>query len=210
MKILHINQQRPEARVVAETVNIIERGGVVVVPTDTCYGISVDVYNRKAVHKVFDIKQRYYRKPISILVSNIEMLTPFTQISKKVHELAEKYLPGQLTIVVPSIPGFEMIQGVPLDTVGFRIPDSPINLDIVASLGKPITTTSANVTGQQNCYNISDLLNQLKHQKIQPDLILDGGELENRKPSTVIQVIDEEVVLLRKGELEISEVTEKE
>lgn len=210
MKVLHINQQRPEARVIAETVTVMERGGVVVLPTDTCYGISADVYNKKAVRNVFDIKQRYYRKPVSILVSSIEMLEPFAMMSDLVYTLVEKYLPGQLTIVVPTITGFEMVHGFPLDTVGFRIPDSPINTAIVESLGKPITTTSANMTGQDNCYSLNDLMDQFKHQKLQPDLILDGGLLEFRKPSTVIQVIGDEIQVLRQGDLVVEEAQTSE
>ena len=205
MKILHINQQRPEVRVIAETVTTLQRGGVIMLPTDTCYGISADIYNKKAVQQVFDIKQRYYRKPISILVSDLSMLTPFAEPNETVYKLVEKYMPGQLTIVIPTIPGFEMVQGIPLKTVGFRIPDSPVNLAIVESLGKPITTTSANMTGQEACYNINELMSQFEHQKFQPDLILDGGALETRKPSTVVEVIGDEIHVLRQGELEIEE-----
>lgn len=207
MKILRVHLERPEARVIAQAVNVIERGGVLAVPTDTCYGLAADVYNKRAVQRVFDIKQRYYRKPVSILVSDIEMLVPIAEINETAKKLAEKYLPGPLTIVVPVLPGISFQPGVITETIGFRIPDSPVNLAIVESLGKPITTTSANVSGDQNSYTLSDLLHQFEGKKYQPDLILDGGDLQHNKPSTVVQVQGDQVIVLRQGDLVVSEAS---
>lgn len=205
MKILRVHLERPEARVIAQTTSVIQQGGVIAVPTDTCYGLSADVYNKKAVQRVFDIKQRYYRKPISIMVSDVDMMRPIAEINKTVEDLAKKYLPGRLTIVVPALSGITFQPGVINETIGFRIPDSPVNLAIVESYGKPLTTTSANISGQENSYSLQNLLQQFEGKKYQPDLILDGGDLSHNKPSTVIQVKGEEVFLLRQGDLVVEE-----
>lgn len=205
MKILRVHLERPEARVIAQTTSVIQRGGIIAVPTDTCYGLSADVYNQRAVQRVFDIKQRYYRKPISIMVSDVEMLRPIAEINATVEKLVKKYLPGSLTIVVPALSGVTFQPGVITETIGFRIPDSPVNLAIVESYGKPLTTTSANISGQDNSYSLQDVLGQFEGKRFQPDLILDGGDLSQKKPSTVIQVKGDDIILLRQGDLVVEE-----
>jgi L-threonylcarbamoyladenylate synthase len=177
--------------VIAEAVAVLRAGGVVMHPTETCYGFAVDVGNVGAMKKLYKLKGRDAGKPVSILVANLEMAKKYGEFSAKALELAEKYWPGPLTIVVPSGDKF----------VGIRCPNHEFSRELVKAFGGPITTTSANLSGESPLYKAeTESFGELAGEV---DLVIDGGGIPLNKPSTVVKVVGDEVEVLRQGEVAV-------
>lgn len=168
-------------------VQVLSSGGLVIYPTETCYGIGADATNDAAVQKVIKIKKRSKSKKISIAFCDLKMARQYLIITKNAEKLAKAFMPGPLTLIVESKSNTK-------NKVGFRIPDNKEVLKIVKKLGKPITSTSANIAGDKEVYRIKDAAKIFDNKT---DLILDGGILKKTKPSTVYDVAENKV--LRKG-----------
>jgi len=202
MQIEKINPKKPEQKKIKEAVEIIKRGGIVVFPTDTAYGFAVDALNEEAIGKLFIIKKRI-QKPLPVIVSNITMVKEITLVSEKEIGIAKKYWPGPLTIILKKKGIVPSALTLGLDTIGVRIPDNKVALALINLFGKPLTSTSANITGQPNNYSAEAVERQFREEICQPDLILDAGELPGIPVSTVIQIVDDKVQILRQGPIKI-------
>ncbi len=140
-------------------------------------------------------------KPVSIMVDSVEMFSRFGLLNPTVEKLIEKYLPGQLTIVVPktrNIPPFLNPQSA---TIGIRIPDHAFCLKMIRAIQSPIVTTSANIAGNENLYDPGLILDEFATEEVVPDILYDGGELAQVPPSTVVEVVGDEVRVLRQGSI---------
>jgi L-threonylcarbamoyladenylate synthase len=166
-------------------VDVLAKGGIIVYPTETSYGLGVDATDDRAVKKVVKIKKRGKGKKISVAFSDLKMARKYLVITKNAEKLAKAFLPGPITLIVESKSHSK---------VGFRIPDQPFVLRLIKKLGKPITATSANISGEDDLYRIRDVV-KIFNGKV--GLIIDSGNLAKRKPSTVYDVIDRKVI--RKG-----------
>lgn len=192
-----------------EIVSVLSRGGIVVYPTETMYGIGVDATNSKAVKKLAKYKNRPFGKPYSIAVSSQKMAEKYVQLNSTARKLYRQFLPGPITIVSRGkhkvAPGVESEDG----TLGVRIPDYRLVVDIVRKLGKPITATSANASYKKRPYSVSDILENIgvKQMKL-IDLIIDAGNLPRNEPSTVIDTTLDDVVTLRQGEIKLKNTNE--
>lgn len=182
-------------------VGVLSSGGVLMHPTETCYGFAVDVFNEKALNKLFLLKGRDANKPLSIMVSSLEMAQKYGEFSEKALELVEKHWPGPLSIVVPrksSLPDFFNLNE---NFVSIRYSDYPFCSELVKEFGKPIVTTSANLSDMPPLYKVD--LTQFKDLVEEIDLVVDGGELVENKPSTVVKVEGNKVIVLRQGGLRL-------
>lgn len=190
--------------VVSEAVKTLRSGGLVVFPTETTYGAGVDACNQAAVDKLLRYKSRREGKPLSIAVTDLDMAECYVEVNEQAHTLYRQFLPGPVTVVSQGrgvvASGVESEFG----TLGVRIPDYPLVLDLVRTLGRPITATSANGSGQKRPYTIADILTRLsaKQQEL-IDLVIDAGQLPNRPPSTVIDTTLAAPVTLRQGSVTI-------
>ncbi len=191
MKIININD--PEA--VRSAAKVLQSGGVVMHPTETCYGLAVDIFNEKALEKLYGIKGRNEKKPVSILVSSLEMAQKYGDFSEKALELAEKYWPGPLSIVVLRSENLPEFVNPGENFVSIRFSNFEFCTKLVLVLGRPVTTTSANKTGEPQLYNVD--LNGFEG----VELTIDGGELLKNKPSTIVKVNGDSVEVLRQGDL---------
>ena len=194
-KIIPISEIEKYKEEILET---FKKGGVVLYPTDTQYGLGVIARNRLAVEKINEIKKTG-DKAQSIIVSDIEMANKCVNINDLAREVMKKYLPGALTIILPAKDKELAKSRGNEKEIGVRIPDKKEILDIVKELGEPITTTSANITGQEPATNCVDILNGLEG----IDLAIDGGELGN-KASTIVLFNDSDFEILRQGSLVIN------
>lgn len=201
MKVLNIFKFNQRA-VINEAVNVLKKGGVIVYPTETAYGLGADFFNPKAIEKVYQIKGRNFKKQLPILVSTLAMAKKLVKFDAVSLKLAKRYWPGALTLVQKSKVKSQNYSSK-FKTLGLRISSNKLASAIVKKFGGPITATSANVAGKSECYSISEVINQFKNKKYQPDLVIDGGMLLKRKVSTVVQVIDGRVKVLRKGTIDI-------
>jgi tRNA threonylcarbamoyl adenosine modification protein (Sua5/YciO/YrdC/YwlC family) len=174
-----------EKKIISEAVSVLKRGGLIVYPTDTIYGIGADITNKRAVRKIFEIKNRPFFSPLSILCANAKMASKYTKLSP----LAKKKLPGKFTFILPITEDANLntmcaIRG----NVGIRIPKHWCT-KISNALEKPITTTSANVSRGQDLTTIEVIRKTFKSQI---DLYIDQGELLG-KPSTIYSADEKKI-----------------
>ena len=190
-------------------INILENGGLVIFPCETVYGIAVDSLNSNAVKKLNDYKERPFGKPYSIMCSSQDMAEHFVDINSTAKNLYKTFLPGPITIISKGkgllADGIESEQ----KTLGVRIPDYKFMLDLISKFGRPIVATSANAAYKKRPYKISDILENVSiKQRGLIDLIIDVGELPHNDPSTVIDTTLDDAVVLRQGEIMISDKNE--
>lgn len=179
----------------------LKKGKAVVFPTDTCYGLAVDALNVKAVKKLYTIKGRDFKKPVHVIVPSLGYAKKIVKWDKQATKLANKFLPGALTLVAKLKNQKSKIKIVSAGTgyAGIRMPNNKIALDLAKYLKKPITATSANVSGLPECYTAQEIINQFEHTKFKPDILLNVGTLPIRKPSTVVKIDGGNVEVLREG-----------
>jgi tRNA threonylcarbamoyl adenosine modification protein (Sua5/YciO/YrdC/YwlC family) len=198
--LLKINPETPQLRLVRVVADSLRQGGVIAYPTDTIYGIGCDIFNRKGVKKIYQIKQRDPRKPFSFICSDLSEVANYAQVSNAAFKIMKRYLPGPYTFVLEASRVVPDLLTTKQKTVGIRIPDNPIALQIVRELGHPLVTTSANISGEAIFSDPADI--QQKLGKLL-DLVVDGGSLSG-DPSTVISLVNDQVEVIREGVGDIS------
>ncbi len=188
--------------VVSKTQEVLSSGGLVVFPSDTVYGLLVDAKQEEAVSKLIAFKNRPIGKAISVFVSSIEELASHAFITSNQKPLLESLLPGPFTVILNSRHTVSNLLESETGTLGFRIPDyEPVRL-VSKSYRNPITATSANLGGRHPHYSIESLLNQLpKEKQAMIDLIVDAGKLPRNKPSTVLDMTQDSLQIVRKGDI---------
>jgi len=185
-------------------IELIKEGKVIIFPTDTVYIPVADATNKKAVRKVFQIKQRSQKTPFPIFVKDIKMAKKLARIDKTQEKFLNTVWPGKITAVLKrprtrtpapersSVRGKKKtktrIYGVAKDTIALRIPDfKPVNF-LSEKLKIPLVGTSANISGKPASGNLKKILSQFRNKKYQPDLVIDAGNLPKSKPSTVLDL----------------------
>lgn len=177
--------------------NIISSGGSVAFPTESFYGLGVDATNEKAVQQLFAIKKRGVDHPVLILISTREMLGQYVaHIPDVANTLIREFWPGGLTLVFEARPKTPRSLTAGTGKIGVRLSDHPIATGLVQSAGLPITGTSANVSGEPACVNAEGVSRSLGKTV---DMILDGGETEGGKGSTILDITVDPPRVLREG-----------
>lgn len=160
-------------------VRVLNDGGLVIYPTETCYALGADATNPAAVLKVFKAKNRPLDQPLSVIVSSLEMIKEYAIVTREVERLINEFMPGPLTLIVKNKKFPQALCGGGV-TVGFRIPDNVIALELVKQFGKPIVATSANLHGGPNPYEVPS---------VNADFVINAGALPRRSPSTVYDTL---------------------
>jgi len=176
---------------------------VFVYPTDTCYGIGCDALNGDLINRIYRIKGRGEHKPLSIMVDSLEMFKIFGEVNDYTEKLIQTYLPGDLTIIVPKTGNVPSFLNPHISTIGIRIPHHAFSLSLIQTLGRPIITTSANKTGEENPYAVQQIVSAFAGNEEKPDILFDGGTLPKTPPSTIIEVRGDRMHLVRQGRLQI-------
>ncbi|MGN1371917.1 MAG: L-threonylcarbamoyladenylate synthase [Candidatus Coprovivens sp.] len=181
-------------------VEVINSGGLAIVPTDTVYGIIADATNEKAIKKVYEAKRRDYSKPLIIMVSSIEMLYKYVDgVSELEKRIINKYWPGKLSILFKKsniLPSCINSKG---DSIAIRYPDNKELIELMNILDKPLVSTSANLAGEETITSVDKINFELLEYI---DYIYDDGFKEN-VPSTIIRVNNDNIEFLRKGDLSL-------
>ena len=194
---LKINQKNFQ-KIVKIVEQPIKQGKVVVCPTDTVYGLIADATNKKAVDRLFKIKKRPKTKSIPIFVKDLKMARELAKINKKQEKFLKSVWPGKVTVVLKRKKTKTKLYGVAKKTIALRIPKYELLISLAKQLNRPLTGTSANISGQPASTKIKEILQQFQDQKHQPDLIIDAGNLKPGKPSKVIDLTGSEPKILRK------------
>jgi L-threonylcarbamoyladenylate synthase len=192
-----------------QAIKILKAGGVVVYPTDTAYGLAVDATNEKAVDKLYKLKGRDFNKPVHVIFPDTSWLKKIVKLNRPAVLLMNKFLPGPLTIVLPLLAKGKSWQklSAKTKTMGVRMPNHKLAMELVLGLGKPITTTSANVSGMPICYSIAEVKKQFKSQPKKPDFYINAGKLPKTSPSTVVSLV-KGVKIIRQGPISETQIRE--
>jgi L-threonylcarbamoyladenylate synthase len=174
----------------------LRAGGVIGYPTDTAYGLGADPFNSEAIAKIFSIKGRPESKPILLLVGSIAMAERVTRPIPHFYEVARRFWPGPLTIILPAVANFPETITAGTGHIGVRWPIAPFATELMERFGNPITATSANRSGEQTCVTAAEVQGQLGSSL---DLLVDGGELPARSGSTLLDLTTDPPQLLREG-----------
>lgn len=182
----------------------IKNGGLVVFPTETVYGIGANALDEKAVSGIFKAKGRPSDNPLIVHISSIDMLNDLVKnISPIEQKLIDSFWPGPLTIIFPKKDVLPDNVTSGLDTVGIRMPNSKIALKLIELSCVPIAAPSANISGKPSGTEVSDIYEELKDKV---DYIIDGSISDIGVESTVVKVIDDEVLILRPGKISIEDI----
>jgi L-threonylcarbamoyladenylate synthase len=188
---------------IEDVVAVIKDGGVVVFPTETSYGIGCDARNHEAVARVIRLKNRPDDMPVALIVKDLDMALECGDFSEVEYLLADRHWPGPLTLVLHNAKEELPDHCVMNNTVGVRVSSHPVASAIVHGAGAPIVATSANIHGEESAFDVEAAIKQFGHLENGPDLYFDGGSIDQRAASMIIEVIDGEIVVHRKGSFKI-------
>jgi tRNA threonylcarbamoyl adenosine modification protein (Sua5/YciO/YrdC/YwlC family) len=193
--LIVINPKNPQKRLVKVVAESLKRGGIIAYPTDTYYGIGCDILNKKAIEKVYHLKQRNKTKPFSFICSGLKNISHYAKVSNYAYKTMRRLLPGPYTFILEGSKLVPKIMLTKRKTAGIRVPDNTICLALVEALGNPIITTSATSPDGSIFYDPS-LIHDFYHPRI--DVVIDGGPVSGY-PSSVISLINDVPEVFREG-----------
>jgi len=196
-EILPVDPASPDHEIIRQAAGLLKRGGLVVFPTSTFYGIGAQAFDPDAVGKVFHVKGRDEHKPLLVLIACLADLAPLVRTVPRIAtRLIDALWPGGVTLV------FDAADDVPSNLtghtgkIGVRLVNHPVAAALVKAVASPVTGTSANLSGEGGCTAVASLNRRIKDQV---DLVLDSGELQGNKGSTVVDVTVSPPKILREG-----------
>lgn len=193
--LLELNPDNPQERQILRVVDILKKGGIVAYPTDTYYGIGCDIMNKKAIEKVYALKQRAKTKPFSFICPDLKNIATYAKVPNVAYRNMKRLLPGPYTFILP---GSKMVPKIMLTkrrTAGIRVPNNQIALMLSKELGNPIISTSA-TDPDGNVFEDPSLLHDYFGQRL--DVVIDGGPVPGT-PSSVVSLVDDVPEIIRYG-----------
>jgi L-threonylcarbamoyladenylate synthase len=196
-KILKTGADSSEEQIIAKAAEILAAGSIIAYPTETFYGLGADATNEKAIQKIFAVKGRNFKNPVALIIGQPDDIHPLVQdIPETAKILMAAFWPGALTIVFSAADIVSPLLTAGSGKIGLRVSSHPIAQKIVQKIKRPLTATSANLTGMPECSLASEVAQQIGD-KI--DVIVDGGQTQGGKASTIIDVTCDPPVILREG-----------
>lgn len=197
---ISINPQNPQQRLIDKVVQQLRNGATICYPTDTGYGIGCDMFNQKAIKKIFQIKNRPKNKPLTFMCPDLKNISQYAHVSNTAYRLLKKNLPGPYTFVLPGTKLVPKIMATKQKTVGIRVPESLICYLLMETLGNPVINTSVpyeNDPPPSEAYEIEMLMGN------RVDIIIDGGPAFP-DPSSVIDLTSDQPEILREGKGDVT------
>ncbi len=196
-QLLKVDPENPDPQLIEQVVEAIKKGAVCGYPTETFYGLGVDVTNEQAIKRLFDIKRRDYGNPVAVIVSDRDMLASIVnEIPEKALVLMDLFWPGPLTILFKTNQKISNRLTTNTGKIGIRISSHPVAAAIVKTLGRPLTTTSANLAGFPPSLSAKHVKSYFSEKL---DVLVDAGELPPSQGSSVVDVTEEKLALIREG-----------
>jgi tRNA threonylcarbamoyl adenosine modification protein (Sua5/YciO/YrdC/YwlC family) len=203
MAILYqINSDNPQQRLIEKVAEILRQDGVIAYPTDTVYGIGCDIFSKRAIDKIFLIKGKSHKAPLSFICADLKDISKYAYVSNRAYKVMRHLLPGPYTFVLKATPLVPKLMVTKIKTVGIRIPDNNICIALLRELGHPIVSTSASF-GEFDIFTDAEQIDiRLGHQL---DVIIDGGILGKLASSVVNLTNDDDFRVLRVGKGDVSQ-----
>jgi len=195
-------------RIIEQAIKVIKRGGSIVFPTDTVYGLGVSALKPYSIERLFKIKKRPEGKPIPIIVKNIKMAKELAYIDKRIEKALLEVWPGQVTVILEKRSIVPDILTAGQKTVGLRIPNNYFTQYLMEYLNEPITATSANLSNQTPLISSMEVIKIFEKTYPSPDLILDAGELSPSPPSTILDLTSSQPKITRIGPISKKDLME--
>ena len=188
---------------IEKALEIINRGGIAIYPTDTVYGIGCNPYNKEAVKKIYNIKSRDGSKPLPVLVYSVEIAKRIVFLDEFTEKIIEKFWPGPLTIILKLIDE-KLKQSLFLnDRIAIRVPNHKCTLEILKRCNF-LVGTSANISGHPSFTNPDECFENIQDY----DIFVDGGEIKSKAESTIIEIENKKIRIIREGSLTREEILE--
>jgi len=198
MKILSLNKLS-SATIIDEALQVLAQGGIVSYASESFYALGVQAFDRNAVEKLFEIKQRSQEKPVPLIVGTMDVLRSVVKtVSPQAKELIDQYWPGPLTILFPAREKLPSLLTGATGNAALRIPGSGIAIDLAKAFAAPLTATSANISGRPPAETPSDVRAYFGDAI---DLIIDSGRAPGGQPSTIVDATVNPPVILRQGRI---------
>lgn len=186
---------------IEKAVEIINQGGIVIFPTDTVYGIGCDPYNKKSVKKVYELKSREFSKPFPILVDSKETAKKIAKFDEIAEKISEKFWPGPLTIIL-KLTDENLKKSLNLnEKIALRVPDNKCVIKLLKKCNL-LVGTSANISNQSSFSNPEECLKNMQNF----DIFIDGGVIDSKGESTIIEIENEKIKIIREGSLSKEEI----
>ena len=187
---------------IEKTWQVIKKGGIAIFPTDTVYGIGCNPYNINAVKKIYEIKSREKIKSLPVLAYSLDIVKEITCIDSFTEKIIKKYWPGPLTLIL-KLTDKKLKKSLKLDKkIAVRIPDSKCTLKLLEKCGL-LVGTSANISGNSSYTNPDECIKNIKNY----DIFLNGGTITSKGESTIIEIENEKIKMIREGALKIKDIT---
>ncbi|HID38440.1 MAG TPA: threonylcarbamoyl-AMP synthase [Calditrichaeota bacterium] len=210
MEYYKIDPNKPDKKIIAKAAAVLKSGGIIAYPTDTLYGLGVDALNEKALSRLYLLKQRGGKTPVSLMVYDLKSIEEYSgKLEPEIKEYLKKLLPGKITVLLPRkdkdvLPDlFRITKGKKL---GFRIPGHNVCSALSKAFPNPITTTSANISGKPNAVNVQAIIAQFGDKL---DLILDAGPVTAKQGSTIIDFTKIPFLVMREGQVSLKILRQK-
>jgi tRNA threonylcarbamoyl adenosine modification protein (Sua5/YciO/YrdC/YwlC family) len=191
--LVSINQDNPQKRLIKKVVEILDQGGLIIYPTDTFYGIGCDLFNKRAITRVYQLKRRPLTKPFSFVCADLKDISLYAKVSNNAYRIMKRSLPGPYTFILEGTRLVPKLMLTSRKTVGIRVPNNKISLGIVKGLGRPIISTSVTLADPS-------IINETYASSV--NMVIDGGVI-SYEPSTVISLVDDNPEVIREGKGEI-------
>ncbi|EPX55955.1 YrdC/Sua5 family protein, required for threonylcarbamoyladenosine (t(6)A) formation in tRNA [Cystobacter fuscus DSM 2262] len=193
--ILEVNAEHPQPRHVQRAVDILSGGGVIAYPTDTYYGLGCDLGSKKGIERLYKLKGRDRKKPLSILCPDLSDVAKYAHVSNFAYRTMKGLTPGAFTFILEATRLVPEVMMSKQKQVGIRVPDSELARALAAGLGRPLVTTSATDAEGEPLTDARSIKDALGHGL---DLILDAG-VTLLEASTVVSLIGDQLEVLRQG-----------
>ncbi len=193
--ILRINPNNPQDRLIQKAADILKAGGVIAYPTDTFYGIGCDIMNKRAIEKIYQLKQRDKKKPFSFICSDLKNISDYAKVSNYAYKTMKRLLPGPYTFILEGSKLVPKIMLTKRKSAGIRVPDNKICIELIKALGNPVISTSA-ASSQGEILEDGSLIHDYFAKHL--DAVIDVGPIPGY-PSSVISLINDEPEIIREG-----------
>ena len=200
--IWSIDPEHPQPRVVEKAVSVLSSGGLVALPTDTYYAVACDLFDKRAIERIYQLKQLPRTHELSFICADLAEVARYAMLDNAAFRVLRRKTPGPFTFVLPAtrlVPDLALRRQ---KTVGIRLPDSPVALEVVRKLSHPVVSTSAATPDGEVLIDARDVRDRLGHGL---ELVLDGG-YRPAEPSTVVDLTGPEPRIVREGKGDASDL----
>jgi len=198
--VLSINGQNPQMRLIKKATDVLRDGGVIIYPTDTVYGLGCDLSNKRGIERIYEIKRRNKKRPLSFVCSDLKHISQYALVTDYAYKTMKRFLPGPYTFILEASRLVPKMILPKRPTTGIRVPANEICLALIRELGQPIISTSVQTLEGEDLGNPA-IINEYFGRIV--DLIIDGGTIVP-EPSSIISLVDDTIEVIRKGKGDVS------